>query len=74
MKYLLALLILIAQPAFAETYEKVDNKTIAVVKHDRQEINIDAVKSNRQSLQDSCTAQLAEYDALISEAQSKGVA
>ena len=56
-----------------DTYSKVDDKTLSVTKTVNETIDIAAVKSNRQSLQTSCDAQLAEYDSLIAEAKEKGV-
>ena len=57
----------------AVEYEKVDDKTLRVTEEVSKEINIDAVISNRTSLNTSCKEQLAEYDAIIAEAKKKGV-
>ena len=74
MKKAFFLLLLIASPAFAEdVYSKFDAKTIILTKTVNEKIDVDAVKSNRQSLQASCDAQLAEYDAVLAEAQKAGV-
>lgn len=70
---LILLLLLIASPAFAETYEKVDSKTIRVVTTSEQTLNIDYLKSERQKVLNACQQSVSEYDTLISEALKKGV-
>ncbi len=69
--FLIALLT--TSPAFADTYLKIDDDTFSVTKTVVEKVDIEAIKSNRQSLQNSCDEQLASYDAQIIEAQKVGV-
>ena len=56
-----------------DVYSKFDDKTMIVTKTVNETVDIEAVKSNRQSLEASCTEQLAAYNSLIAEAKKAGV-
>lgn len=71
--FIFIMIFLSQSTAFADTYERVNDKTASVTKTIVETIDINALKSNRQSLQTSCNEQLAFYDAQILSAKNVGV-
>ena len=70
---ILLIMLLASSLAQAETYERVDGKTIKVTHEVENVVKIEDIRSNREYIAQSCKDQLAEHDRIIDEAKKAGV-